>query len=69
MGDTIHRAFITSAAYKPKAFSSVHRHKVFKEGLSMEGLICEEDYNRRAKKALNQSRVVLIIMCFGFSGF
>lgn len=35
----------------------------------MEGLICEEDYNRRAKKALNQSRVVLIIMCFGFSGF
>ena len=39
MGDTIHTAFITSAAYKPKAFSSVHRHKVFKEGLSMEGLI------------------------------
>lgn len=35
----------------------------------MEGLICEEDYNRRANKALNQSRVVLIIMCFGFSGF
>ena len=35
----------------------------------MEGLICEEDYNRRAKKSLNQSRELLIMMCFGFSGF
>ena len=30
----------------------------------MEGLICEEAYNRNAKKASNQSTVVLIINVF-----
>lgn len=35
----------------------------------MEGLICEGAYNSNAKKALNQAIVVLIKMCFEFSGF
>lgn len=30
----------------------------------MEGLICEEAYNRNAKKASNQSTMVLIINVF-----